>query len=141
MNRRITLSTIFIFLFCSVLIGLPSFAQDDVATALYEEGIRKYNFSLIVEGQFDVVMSHQAGYNNAVAVSGTALTAHHVGLLQRLSNRVVLALDADRAGVAAVKRAADIMLARGIDLKVAELPEGSDPRSGVRARLVQQGGG
>lgn len=98
-----------------------------------KEGIRKYDFSLIVEGQFDVVMSHQAGYNNAVAVSGTALTPHHVGLLQRLSNRVVLALDADRAGIAAVKRAADIMLSRGIDLKVAELPEGSDP-----ADLVQE---
>jgi len=97
-----------------------------------KEGIRKYDFSLIVEGQFDVVMSHQAGYNNAVAVSGTALTLHHVSLLQRLSNRVVLALDADRAGISAVKRAADIMLSRGVDLKVAELPEGSDPADLVK---------
>lgn len=92
-----------------------------------KEGIRHYDFSLIVEGQFDVVLSHQAGYTNAVAVSGTALTAQHVSLLQRLSNRVVLALDADRAGVAAVKRAALLTLARGVDLKVAKLPEGSDP--------------
>lgn len=90
-------------------------------------GIRQHNFSLIVEGQFDVVLSHQAGYNNAVAVSGTALTTFHVGLLQRLSNRIVLALDSDRAGVAAVKRAAELMLSRGIDLKVAQLPEGNDP--------------
>jgi len=50
-----------------------------------------------------------------------------VSLLQRLSNRVVLALDSDRAGIAAVKRAADLMLARGIDLKVAKLPDGKDP--------------
>lgn len=92
-----------------------------------KSGIRQHNFSLIVEGQFDVVLSHQAGYNNAVAVSGTALTAFHAGLLQRLSNRVVLALDSDRAGIAAVKRAADIMLSRGVDLKVAELPDGKDP--------------
>lgn len=97
-----------------------------------KEGIRKLDFSLIVEGQFDVVLAHQAGYNNTVAVSGTALTAHHVGLLQRLSNRVVLALDADRAGIAAVRRAADLMLSRGIDLKVAELPEGKDPADLVR---------
>lgn len=96
------------------------------------QGIRQYDFSLIVEGQFDVVLAHQAGYTNTVAVSGTALTPHHVSLLQRLSNRVVLALDADRAGIAAVKRAAELMLARGIDLKVAQLPEGSDPADLVR---------
>ncbi|MCA9366373.1 DNA primase [Candidatus Kaiserbacteria bacterium] len=99
-----------------------------------KEGIRKFDFSLIVEGQFDVVLAHQAGYTNTVAVSGTALTPHHVSLLQRLSNRVVLALDADRAGIAAVKRAADIMLARGMDLKVAELPDGKDP-----ADLIKEG--
>ena len=98
-----------------------------------KEGIRKLNFSLIVEGQFDVVMAHQAGYNNTVAVSGTALTAHHVDLLQRLSNRVVLALDADRAGVAAVKRAAELMLARSIDVKVAKMEGGKDPADMVQA--------
>jgi DNA primase len=92
-----------------------------------KQGIRKFDFSLIVEGQFDVVLAHQAGYNNTVAVSGTALTEYHTALLQRLTNRVVLALDADRAGIAAVKRAADLMLKRGIDLKVANLPEGKDP--------------
>ncbi|MEX0930895.1 MAG: DNA primase, partial [Candidatus Paceibacterota bacterium] len=92
-----------------------------------KQGIRKYDFSLIVEGQFDVVLSHQGGYTNAVAVSGTAMTAHHASLLQRLSDRVVLALDADRAGIAAVKRAAELMLARGMDVKVARLPQGSDP--------------
>lgn len=98
-----------------------------------KQGIRHYDFSLIVEGQFDVVLAHQAGYTSAVAVSGTALTALHVGLLQRLSNRVVLALDADRAGISAVKRAADVMLSRGIDLKVASLPEGKDPADIIQA--------
>ncbi len=92
-----------------------------------KEGIRKLNFSLIVEGQFDVVLAHQVGYNNTVAVSGTALTPHHVDLLQRLSNRVVLALDADRAGIAAVKKAADLMLGRSIDVKVVKIKEGEDP--------------
>ncbi len=97
-----------------------------------KDGIRKLNFSLIVEGQFDVVLAHQAGYANTVAVSGTALTPHHVELLQRLSNRVVLALDDDRAGVGAVKRAADLMLARGMDVKVAKLKEGQDPADMIR---------
>jgi DNA primase len=78
------------------------------------------------------VLSHQAGYTNAVAVSGTALTQHHVMLLQRLSNRVVLALDADRAGIAAVKRAADIMLPRGMDIKVANMIGGKDPADMVK---------
>ena len=98
-----------------------------------KHGIRSLNFSLIVEGQFDVVMAHQAGYGNTVAVSGTALTLHHVQLLERLSDRVVLALDADRAGIAAMKRAAELMLKRGIDVKVAEMPLGKDPADIIRA--------
>lgn len=98
-----------------------------------KNGIRKFDFSLIVEGQFDVVLTHQAGYNNSVAVSGTALTGAHVNLLARLSNRVVLALDADRAGLSAVKRAAELMLSRGMDVKVARLPEGKDPADIIAA--------
>lgn len=97
-----------------------------------KQGIRQFNFSLIVEGQFDVVMAHQAGYSNTVAVSGTALTLHHVQLLERLSDRVVLALDADRAGIAAMRRAAELMLKRGIDVKVAEMPLGKDPADIIR---------
>lgn len=105
-----------------------------------KHGIRNLNFSLIVEGQFDVVMAHQAGYGNTVAVSGTALTLHHVQLLERLSDRVVLALDADKAGIAAMKRAADLMLRRGIDVKVAEMPLGEDPADIIRkdAALFKQ---
>jgi len=92
-----------------------------------KNSIRQLDFSLIVEGQFDAVMCHQAGYSNAVAVSGTALTVQHVQLLERLSNRVVLSLDADRAGISAMKKAAAVMLRRGLDVKVAELPLGQDP--------------
>lgn len=91
------------------------------------QNIRKFDFSLIVEGQFDLVLAYQAGYTNTVAVSGTALTEHHVQLLQRFSNRTVLALDSDRAGLAAVARAAAVMLSRGMDVKVADMPEGEDP--------------
>lgn len=92
-----------------------------------KQGIRTMDFCLCVEGQFDVVMAHQAGYGNTIAISGTALTAHHVMLLQRLSNRAVLALDADRAGIAAVKKAAALMLSRGMDVKVVRMPDGEDP--------------
>ncbi len=92
-----------------------------------KHGIRNLGFWIIVEGQFDVVMSHQAGYTNTVAVSGTALTLHHVQLLERLSTKVVLALDSDKAGIAAMKKSADLMLRRGIDVKVAAMPDGADP--------------
>jgi DNA primase len=97
-----------------------------------KHGIRQMNFSLIVEGQFDLVLAHQAGYGNTVAVSGTALTGHHIGLLTRISQNVVLSLDGDRAGISAVKRVALPMLEAGMDVKVAELPEGKDPADVVR---------
>lgn len=92
-----------------------------------KQGIRTLGFSIIVEGQFDVVMSHQSGYANTVAVSGTALTLFHVQQLERLSTKVVLALDSDKAGLAAVKRAADLMLRRGLDVKITSMPKGQDP--------------
>jgi len=90
-------------------------------------GIRKLPFWLIVEGQFDVVMSHQAGYSTTVAVSGTAFTLAHAQQLERLSEKVVLALDADKAGLAAMKRATQLLLKRGFDVKVATMPDGTDP--------------
>ena len=98
-----------------------------------KNGIRTLGFWIIVEGQFDVVMSHQAGYTNTVAVSGTALTLHHVQLLERLSTKVVLALDSDKAGIAAMKKSADLMLRRGIDVKVAIMPDGADPADMILA--------
>ena len=97
-----------------------------------KNGIRQYEFSLVVEGQFDLVLSHQAGYTNTVAVSGTALTKHHIMLLLRLSPKVVLALDADRAGISAVKRSSLPMLEQGMDVKVAHMPDGMDPADIVR---------
>ena len=98
-----------------------------------KHGIRNLGFWLLVEGQFDVVMSHQAGYTNTVAVSGTAFTLHQAQLLERLSTKVVLALDSDKAGIAAMKRAADLLLRRGIDVKVAAMPDGADPADMILA--------
>lgn len=100
-------------------------------------GIRHFDFSLLVEGQFDLVLSHQAGYTNAVAVSGTAFTEEHLALLRRLSERVVLALDSDRAGVTAVKRVAGMMLARGMDVKVARMEGGKDPADIIKVNPVE----
>jgi DNA primase len=89
--------------------------------------IRKHNFSVLVEGQMDLLASHQAGWPNTVAVSGTAFTQEHAQMLKRLSDNIVLALDADQAGIKAAGRAARAALQGGLNVKVAQLPSGADP--------------
>ncbi|MEY2640619.1 MAG: primase, primase protein [Candidatus Parcubacteria bacterium] len=94
---------------------------------LAKQSIRKHNFSILVEGQFDAIMAHQMGYTNTVATSGTALTDDQLTLLARASSRLVIALDADGAGFKASERAWQMALAKGMDVKIARLPQGKDP--------------
>lgn len=89
--------------------------------------MRKHNFAILVEGQIDLVLSHQAGWPNTVAVSGTAFTVEHAALLKRMTDNVVIALDADQAGIKAAGKAARAALQGGLNVKVARLPAGSDP--------------
>lgn len=89
--------------------------------------IRKADTCIIVEGQMDLVMSHQAGVANVVAASGTALTEEHVHLIARLADRIVFAFDSDAAGVNAAKRGIDIALAAGLEVRVAALSKEKDP--------------
>ena len=89
--------------------------------------IKRMDYSILVEGQMDLIMCHQAGYANAVASSGTALTGGHLEILKRLSNRVIMAFDADNAGFNASARAWQIALSLGMEVKIAELPKGFDP--------------
>lgn len=89
--------------------------------------IRKHNFAVLVEGQMDLLASHQAGWANTVAVSGTAFTPEHTELLKRMSDNIVLALDADQAGIKAAGKAARAALQGGLNVKVARLPSGLDP--------------
>jgi DNA primase len=84
--------------------------------------VRKQLYSLIVEGQMDVVLSHQAGIKTAVASSGTALTENHLDILTRYSDNILFAFDQDEAGTQAAKRSIDMALARGISLKIVVLP-------------------
>ena len=101
-----------------------------------KDSIRKNDFSILVEGQIDLVLSHQAGFKNTVASSGTAMTdstiskeniINNLGLICRLSKNIVLAYDADRAGVNASNRFAKIALSLGMDVKVAGLKDDVDP--------------
>ena len=109
-----------------------------------KESIRKNNFAILVEGQMDLILSHQAGYKNTIATSGTALSESEVskenvisnlGLVRRLTENLVLAFDADKAGFNASNRAGKIALSLGMDVKVASMPESVDP-----ADLIAKGG-
>ena len=92
-----------------------------------KQAIRKHNFAVLVEGQMDLLASHQSGWVNTVAVSGTAFTREHALLLSRLTQNLVIALDADEAGIKAAGRAARAGMAGGLNVKVAQLPDGLDP--------------
>ncbi|TXI09722.1 MAG: DNA primase, partial [Polynucleobacter sp.] len=116
----------------------PLFNKSDVLFAIdkAKNYIRKYNFTTIVEGQFDVISLHQAGFRNTVAVSGTAQAestigkdkqVNNLGIIKRLSNNVVLAFDADSAGVSAAKRSAHIGMSLGMDVKIVDIVGGKDP--------------
>ncbi len=91
--------------------------------------IRKLNYSILVEGQMDLILSHQAGLANTIASSGTALTELHLRRLSRLSPRIMFAFDSDSAGFNATKRSAELALQIGMEVKVAVLPAGEDPAS------------
>lgn len=92
-----------------------------------KEAIRTRRFCLLVEGQTDTLLAHQAGFENTVALSGTALTARHLGLLKRYSENLMLVLDADAAGQKATARSAELALREGLRVKAARLPAGRDP--------------
>ncbi|MFH1402379.1 MAG: DNA primase [Patescibacteria group bacterium] len=89
--------------------------------------IRQQDFSVLVEGQMDLLMCHQTGFTNAVAVSGTAFTEGHIKLLKRLSDKVVFAFDSDKAGFASACRAAKLALSKGMEVSLVSMPNGLDP--------------
>ena len=88
-----------------------------------KEAIRKGDAAVIVEGNLDVVSSHQAGVKNVVATAGTAMTLQHLKALSRLAGRIRLAFDGDRAGVSATERAINLAQEIGVDLEVVSLPD------------------
>jgi DNA primase len=96
--------------------------------------IAKARRAIVVEGYTDVLALHQAGVEEAVAIMGTAITPEQVAMLAGLTDAVVLALDADRAGADAMIRAQKVAGGRGLELRVAAMPEGEDP-----ADMLQEG--
>lgn len=106
--------------------------------------IRRMGYSIFVEGQMDLVMSHQAGIKNTVAASGTALgdeaineegIVSNLGLVRRLSPNVIIAFDSDSAGRKAALRAAGIALTLGMDVKIGDIVGGKDPADLVKENV------
>lgn len=108
-------------------------------TPLYVKGKNLYNlnrarreilgegFAIIVEGYTDVIFLWQAGIRNVVATLGTALGEEHFRILSRLTDRVILAFDADTAGLDASSRSMAFLESFNLDLRVVVIPEGKDP--------------
>ena len=94
--------------------------------------IRKLDYAVLVEGQMDLLLSHQASVFNTVASSGTALTQLHLKKIQKLSNRVIIAYDSDSSGEKAARRAALMTMSLGMEAKITILPKGEDPASVIQ---------
>lgn len=118
-------------------INTPNTLLYDKSNILYglnsaKNEIRKRNFCILVEGQTDLLMSHQAGFLNTVAISGTSLTEEQLIKLKRLTNNLFIALDPDFGGVVATKRGIDLSLKKGFEIKVLPLDK-NDP-----AEIIKQ---
>ncbi len=106
-----------------------------------KEAIRTSDYAVIVEGNLDVVSSHQADICQVVATAGTAMTEHHLRTLGRLTPHVKLAFDGDKAGLAATERSIPIAQSVGIEATIVSLPDGfKDPDEVIKSdpRLWQQ---
>jgi DNA primase len=113
-------------------INTPATSLYDKSRYLYglgkaRDGIRDGKQIVIVEGNMDLILSHQAGVKNTVAVSGTALTEGHVLLMRRLSEKLVFAFDVDKAGVAASRRALELASRHDLHVRIVDITGGKDP--------------
>jgi DNA primase len=99
---------------------------------LAKQAIGRARYAVLVEGYFDVAQAVQAGVQNVVASSGTALTAAQARLLKRFATKVVLSFDPDSAGQGAAAKSSELLVAEGFQVNVAMMPEGEDPDTFIR---------
>jgi DNA primase len=128
--------------------SLPKYINSP-ETAVYHKGQTLYGLyqardamrhngeALVVEGYFDVLALHRAGFAGAVATCGTALTADHARLLKRYADKVLLIFDEDAAGRQATFRAMDALLPVGLSVSVVSMPAGEDPDSLLKEKGEQ----
>ncbi len=96
------------------------------------QAIAKQNNCFLVEGYTDVIQFHQAGIENVVASSGTALTPDQIRLVNRLTRNITVLFDGDAAGLRASLRGVDLILEEGMNVRVCTFPDGDDPDSFAR---------
>ena len=103
-----------------------------------KDTIHKNQQIIITEGYLDVIMLHQAGFTNAVATLGTALTPEHLPLLRKGEPRIVMAYDGDSAGAAAALKAARLLSVSGFNGGVILFKEGMDPADMVKNGQIEE---
>ena len=113
----------------------PVYNKSSILYALdiTKDAIAKAGEAVIMEGEFDVISSFQAGISNVVAIKGSALTEGHVHLLKRYTERIILCLDSDFAGDKASRRGIEIAEKAGLDIRVAQVVDGKDPDDVARS--------
>lgn len=94
---------------------------------LAKKAIREKGYVIVVEGQLDVLASFQAGIKNVVCSSGTALTIGHIKNLGRYTKNIIFIFDKDEAGFNATKRATEIAIENGMNVKINTVKFGKDP--------------
>jgi DNA primase len=103
---------------------------------LSRQAITRLRYAVMVEGYFDFAQAYQAGVQNVVASSGTALTPAQAKLLKRFATKVVLSFDPDTAGQGAAAKSSELLVTEGFQVNVAMMPAGEDPDTFIR----RQGG-
>ena len=103
-----------------------------------KQAIVKADRCFLVEGYTDVISMHQAGVENVVASSGTALTHGQIRLIHRFTNNITVLYDGDAAGIKAAIRGIDLLLEEGMNVKVVLLPDGEDPDSFARSHSTSE---
>ena len=94
-----------------------------------KQAISRNNLCLLVEGYMDVIALHQAGIENVVSSSGTALTVEQIKLIKRLTENVTILFDGDAAGIKASFRSIDMLLSEAMNIRILLFPDGDDPDS------------
>ena len=97
--------------------------------------IRENDLCVLVEGNMDVIASFQAEVENAIAVSGTALTPEQLRIIKRYTNNIAFSFDTDSAGIKAANRGIELALQEGMSVSVIMVPEGKDPADCVQSNL------
>lgn len=108
--------------------------KSDLPYGLFEakNAMVRENLCYVVEGNVDVLSMSQAGFQNVIAASGTALTSEHIRIIQRFTKNCLLMFDADSAGITAALKSIDLLLLEGMNVRLLLLPQGEDPDSFCR---------